>query len=37
MFVKNSLEVQEGTNVGTHEDNIEAKDTKNNGEKKRIV
>lgn len=28
MFVKNSLEVQEGTSVATHEDNIEAKDTK---------
>jgi len=37
MFVKNSLEVQEGASVDTHEDNIKAKDRKNNGEKKRIV
>lgn len=35
MFVKNTLEVQEGTSVINHEDNIE--EMKNNAKKRRIV
>jgi len=35
MFVKNTLEAQEGTSVINHEDNIE--EMKNNAKKRRIV
>jgi len=37
MFVKDTLEVQEGTSAIDHEDNIEVEETKNNDKKRRIV
>ncbi|RHN73273.1 putative chromatin remodeler Bromodomain family [Medicago truncatula] len=37
MFVKDTLEVQEGTSAIDHEDNIEAEETKNNDKKRKIM
>jgi len=37
MFVKDTLEVQEGTSAIDREDNIEAEETKNIDKKRRIV